>query len=49
VLDGVIIKISEKRYKELVNDVKEDVLKEVLEELDTHKNKGEVNGKSNNT
>lgn len=37
ILDSIIIKISKRRYEELVNDVKEDVLKEVLEELDNKK------------
>ena len=37
IIDSIIIKISKRRYRELVNDVKEDVLKEVLEELDNKK------------
>ena len=37
ILESIIIKISKRRYQELVNDVKEDVLKEVLEELDNKK------------
>ena len=36
-IENRIIKLSRRRYEELKNDVKEDVLREVLEELETKK------------
>ena len=36
-IENRIVKLSQRRYEELKNDVKEDVLREVLEELETKK------------
>ena len=36
-IENRIVKLSQRRYEELKNDVKEDVLREVLEELETRK------------